>query len=171
MPWTIAEYSARLTSAFSYLKAYQVAGGTGQVSWTLDNAYFDWCAGRLAQALGKTDDATMYMRRAENYRKIYDPSVQSMRAKDANGQWIPWKGNTIFGQGCTESNPLQQTWFVPHDVQGLDCTMGRGGVCCAGWKNCLKTPPSFGWNPYYNHSNEPVHHIAYLFVYARAGRG
>jgi len=28
LPWTIAEYSARLTSAFSYLKAYQRAGGT-----------------------------------------------------------------------------------------------------------------------------------------------
>ena len=29
-----------------------------------------------------------------------------------------------------------------------------------------KTPDTFGWNPYYNHSNEPVHHVAYLFVYA-----
>jgi putative alpha-1,2-mannosidase len=29
-----------------------------------------------------------------------------------------------------------------------------------------KTPASFGWNDYYNHSNEPVHHIRYLFVYA-----
>ena len=28
LPWTIAEYSAKLKSAFSYLKAYQVAGGT-----------------------------------------------------------------------------------------------------------------------------------------------
>jgi predicted alpha-1,2-mannosidase len=28
-----------------------------------------------------------------------------------------------------------------------------------------RTPESFGWNPYYNHSNEPVHHIAYLFAY------
>jgi len=28
LPWTIAEYSARLRSAFSYLKAYQSAGGT-----------------------------------------------------------------------------------------------------------------------------------------------
>ena len=138
----------------------------GQVSWTLDNAYFDWCAGRLAQALGKTDDATMYMRRAENYRKIYDPSVQSMRAKDANGQWIPWKGNTIFGQGCTESNPLQQTWFVPHDVQGLIALMGEEAFVGGLEELFEKTPPSFGWNPYYNHSNEPVHHIAYLFVYA-----
>jgi len=29
-----------------------------------------------------------------------------------------------------------------------------------------KTPASYGWNDYYNHSNEPVHHIPYLFVYA-----
>jgi hypothetical protein len=27
-----------------------------------------------------------------------------------------------------------------------------------------KTPPTFGWNDYYNHSNEPVHHVPYLFV-------
>lgn len=29
-----------------------------------------------------------------------------------------------------------------------------------------KTPSSFGWNDYYNHANEPVHHVPYLFVYA-----
>jgi predicted alpha-1,2-mannosidase len=29
-----------------------------------------------------------------------------------------------------------------------------------------KTPESFAWNAYYNHSNEPVHHIPYLFTYA-----
>jgi predicted alpha-1,2-mannosidase len=29
-----------------------------------------------------------------------------------------------------------------------------------------KTPPDFKWNDYYNHSNEPVHHVPYLFVYA-----
>jgi hypothetical protein len=28
LPWTITEYTARLKSAFSYLKAYQTAGGT-----------------------------------------------------------------------------------------------------------------------------------------------
>ena len=29
-----------------------------------------------------------------------------------------------------------------------------------------KTPLSFQWNDYYNHANEPVHHVAYLFTYA-----
>ena len=138
----------------------------GEVSWTLDNAYFDWCTGTLAQALGKTQDAEMYFKRAGNYKKIYDPGVESMRAKDRTGEWIPWKGKTAFGQGCTESNPLQQTWFVPHDVQGLIGLMGEDKFVSGLEDFFEKTPASFGWNPYYNHSNEPVHHIAYLFVYA-----
>jgi predicted alpha-1,2-mannosidase len=138
----------------------------GRVSWTLDNAYYDWCAGTLAQALGKTSDAEMYFERAKNYKKIYDPAVQNMHAKDKDGQWIGWKGKTVFGQGCTESNPFQQTWFVPHDVQGLIELMGAESFVSSLEELFEKTPASFGWNPYYNHSNEPVHHIAYLFVYA-----
>ncbi len=138
-----------------------------QVSWTLDNAYFDWCVGRLAASLGKSDDASIFDARAENYRKIYDPHVGSMRARDATGAWIPWLGKTAFGQGCTESNPLQQTWFVPHDVAGLIEMIGGADEFSRRLEELFeKTPPSFGWNDYYNHANEPVHHIPYLFVYA-----
>jgi predicted alpha-1,2-mannosidase len=137
-----------------------------QISWTLDNAYFDWCVGQFASLLGKSDDATTFSARSQNYRKIYDPSVHSMRAKDREGAWIPWKGNTEFGQGCTESNPLQQSWFVPHDVQGLIDLMGADQFARSLEDFFEKTPDNFGWNPYYNHSNEPVHHVPYLFVYA-----
>lgn len=138
----------------------------GQVSWTLDNAYFDWCVGRMAATLGKTEDAQLFSARAANYKKIYDPHVGSMRAKNSTGEWIPWLGKTAFGQGCTESNPLQQTWFVPHDVAGLIELMGGPEEFCRQLEDLFeKTPPSFGWNDYYNHSNEPVHHVPYLFVY------
>jgi predicted alpha-1,2-mannosidase len=138
-----------------------------QVSWTLDNSYFDWCVGRLAASLDKADDARTFSARAENYRKIYDPQVKSMRAKDASGAWIPWFGRTAFGQGCTESNPLQQTWFVPHDVAGLIQLMGGAEEFSNRLEDMFEeTPSSFGWNDYYNHANEPVHHVPYLFVYA-----
>ena len=137
------------------------------VSWTLDNAYFDWCVGRLATALGKTEDARLFSDRASNYKNIYDPSIGSMRAKNAAGEWIPWLGKTAFGQGCTESNPTQQTWFVPHDVAGLIALMGGADEFTRQLEDFFeRTPPSFGWNDYYNHSNEPVHHVPYLFVYA-----
>lgn len=139
----------------------------GQVSWTLDNAYFDWCVANLAASLGKTEDAHLFSARAANYKKIYDPQVGSMRAKNAAGKWIPWLGKTAFGQGCTESNPLQQTWFVPHDVAGLIELMGGAEEFSLQLEDFFeKTPSSFGWNDYYNHANEPVHHVPYLFVYA-----
>jgi predicted alpha-1,2-mannosidase len=137
-----------------------------QVSWTLDNAYFDWCVGELAHQLGKTEDAALFRKRGQNYRGIYDSEVQSMRAKDREGKWIAWKGKTEFGQGCTESNPLQQSWFVPHDVKGLIATMGTERFVDSLEEMFEKTPDTFAWNAYYNHSNEPVHHVPYLFVYA-----
>jgi putative alpha-1,2-mannosidase len=79
-----------------------------------------------------------------------------MRAKDVKGDWIPSLGKTAFGQGCTESNPLQETWFVPHDIFGLIDLMG-GKESFSGQLEAMfeKTPSSFGWNDYYNHSNEP----------------
>jgi predicted alpha-1,2-mannosidase len=139
----------------------------GQVSWTLDNYYYDWCVSRLAAALGKTEDAKLFGQRSAQFKSIYDPQVDSMRAKAANGDWIPWKGKTEFGQGCTESNPGQQTWFVPHDVHGLIELMGGKEAFASKLEEFFeKTPDSFGWNSYYNHSNEPVHHVPYLFVYA-----
>ena len=138
----------------------------GSVSWTLENAYFDYCAGRLAESLGRADDAALFLGRALNYRNIYDPSVGNMRAKNAAGNWTEWEGATAHGQGCVESNPYQQGWFVPHDVQGLIDLMGEEHFIRHLDEFFEKTPPSFKWNDYYNHANEPVHHVPYLFVYA-----
>jgi predicted alpha-1,2-mannosidase len=122
--------------------------------------------GKFAEALGKKQDAELFLQRAMNYKQIYDPQVHSMRARHKDGQWMEWKGSTEFGQGCTESNPLQQSWFVPHDVYGLMNLMGKERFAHDLEEFFEKTPRSFGWNSYYNHSNEPVHHIPYLFVYA-----
>ena len=138
------------------------------ISCTLENAYFDYCAARFAEALGKTEDARLLLKRSLNYRDIYDPSVGNMRAKTRDGGWLPWKGATAEGQGCVESNPYQQGWFVPHDVAGLKALMGDDYFLRYLTEFFEKTPPSFAWNEYCNHANEPVHHCAYLFTYAGA---
>jgi predicted alpha-1,2-mannosidase len=138
----------------------------GSISWTLENCYCDYCAGRFAEALGKTGDARVLLARSRNYRNIYDPSVGNMRAKRADGGWTPWRGATVDGQGCVESNPYQQTWFVPHDVAGLINMMGKDYFLSYLTTFFEKTPADFRWNAYYNHSNEPVHHCVYLYAYA-----
>jgi len=136
-----------------------------QVTWTLENSYYDWCVGKMAASLGKTADAAMFLARSQNFKKIYDPSVLSMRARDEAGAFIPWEGLYGKSQGCVESNPGQQRFFVPHDIQGLMDLMGKENFVRELEEMFEKTPPSFKSNPYYNHGNEPVHHIAYLFVY------
>ena len=138
------------------------------ISLTLENAYFDYCAGRFAQALGRSADADLLLKRALNYRNIYDPSVGNMRARNADGTWLPWSGATQHGQGCVESNPYQQGWFVPQDVAGLIKLMGKEYFISYLTDFFEKTPTSFKWNDYYNHANEPVHHVPYLFTYAGA---
>lgn len=138
----------------------------GSISWTLENAYFDYCAGRFAQALGKTNDAEFLLKRSLNYRNIYDPGVGNMRAKNKDGSWTPWKGATTEGQGCVESNPYQQGWWAPHDVAGLINLMGKDYFVNYLKEFFEKTPPDFRWNEYDNHANEPVHQAPYLFVYA-----
>ena len=146
---------------------YQKLGfAPGSISVTLENAYSDYCAGKFAAALGKTHDARRLRQRALSYKNIYDPGVGSMRAKNADGSWTTWKGVTRYQQGCAESNPYQQGWFVPHDVEGMIGMMGRDYFLQHLTSFFEKTPLTFKWNDYYNHANEPVHHVAYLFAHA-----
>lgn len=138
----------------------------GSVSWTLENAYFDYCVGQFAEALGKTNDADYLLKRSLDYTNIYDPSVGNMRAKNRDGSWTTWRGATTEGQGCVESNPYQQGWWVPQDVQGLIKLMGKAYFLNYLTSFFEQTPVDFRWNEYDNHSNEPVHQTPYLFVYA-----
>lgn len=140
----------------------------GQLTLSLQTAYFDYCAGRFAQALGKKADARLFFKAAMNYRKLFDPAVDNMRARKADGQWAPWHGLTAWGgQGTTESTPYQNNWFVPQDPQGLIDLMGGRKPFLASLENFFnKTPRNFAWNPYDNQSNEPVAFVPFLFTYA-----
>jgi predicted alpha-1,2-mannosidase len=63
-----------------------------------------------------------------------------------------------------ESNPYQQGWFVPHDIPGMVALMGGRTKVIADLQDMFqKTPDNMLWNDYYNHANEPVHHIPFLF--------
>jgi predicted alpha-1,2-mannosidase len=151
----------------NHRKEYEELGFVpGSLSITVENAYFDYCAGRFAEALGKTDDAARLLKRSLNYRNMYDPAVGNMRAKNADGSWITWEGATHYGQGCVESNPYQQGWFAPQDPAGLVDLMGKDYFLHYLTEFFEKTPLTFGWNDYCNHANEPVHNTAYLYAYA-----
>jgi predicted alpha-1,2-mannosidase len=135
------------------------------LSTSLENAYTDYCVARFAQALGKTADAERLFGSALNYRNLFDTAAGWFRGRNPDGSWMP------DGAGCVESNPLQQGWFVPQDVAGLiDLVGGKDNFISQLNQVFVDTPASQmkQWNNYYNHSNEPVHQMSFMFAYAGA---
>ena len=158
-----------------YKKLGYILEGTpgvwGSVSTTLEYAYFDWCIAQIVRDLGKEDDYELFLERASNYRNVFDPSTGFMRPRNKDGsQMAPFDPREKHG--FCECNSWQQTWFVPHDVQGLINLMGR--------KEFIKKldilfeqsiPHNFSSefgkkNLYYFHGNEPDQHAVYLYDYA-----
>ncbi|MDR2450130.1 MAG: GH92 family glycosyl hydrolase, partial [Prevotellaceae bacterium] len=136
------------------------------ISHTLEYAYTDWCISQLAAALGKDEDAAEFHRKGQAYRNIFDKEKGWFRPRSADGSWAPWPENARIteGYGCIESNPYQQGWFVPHDIEGMVALMGGRDAVLADLTDFFdKTPQDLLWNSYYNHANEPVHFVPFLF--------
>lgn len=166
---------------FDVEKAYQYAVNTSHkfgndslgytpeplsISLTLEYAYADWCVGQLAKALGKEEDARLFYEKGQAYHNLFDKDKGWFRPRFANGTWRAWPDNALTEEwyGCIESNALQQGWFVPHDVPGMVALMGGREKVIDNLNDLFqKTPSSMLWNEYYNHANEPVHFVPFLF--------
>lgn len=162
-------------------KAYQYAVNTSRrfgndslgyapeplsISHTLEYAYTDWCISQLAGALGKEEDSILFHEKGQAYHTIFDKEKGWFRPRKANGEWEEWPENarTKEWYGCIEANAYQQGWFVPHDVPGMVALMGGKEKVIADLTDFFsKTPSDMLWNEYYNHANEPVHFVPFLF--------
>ncbi|MDR3261814.1 MAG: GH92 family glycosyl hydrolase [Tannerella sp.] len=139
----------------------------GSISETLEYAYTEWCMSELARQLGKEAERAEYLRRSQSYRNIWDgEEFHWFRPRGSDGTFapLPVKGRLHHDYGSVESNPYQQGWFVPHDVEGLVELIGSREATVADLDNLFEhTPADVLWNDYYNHANEPVHHIPFLY--------
>lgn len=177
----IADAYAKGIRGFDLKKAYELSAnsvekfGNGDkgytpgglsLSFTLEYAYTDWCAAQLAKAVGNNKDYEKYSQRGEAYKNIFDKDKGWFRPREENGEWAAWpdSGRLKAWYGTMESNPYQQGWFVPQDVPGMVKLMGGNQKVIADLNNFFeKAPQNMMWNDYYNHANEPVHHVPYLY--------
>ena len=149
------------------------------VSRTLECSYDDWCAFRLAEALGKKEDAAFFLRRSMSWTNVLDRAQGFVRGRDSNGGWRDPFDPFKFGHGTgdhgdfTEGNAWQWTWHVLQDPEALVAALG-GRARCAGLLDGLfrapedrsKAPPDVtGLIGQYVQGNEPSHHIPYLYRY------
>ncbi|MBK0380819.1 GH92 family glycosyl hydrolase [Mucilaginibacter segetis] len=142
------------------------APGSIGIAQTLEYAYNEWCVAQLAHWLHHPADERKYMARSMSYKNIYDKDKGWFRPKDEKGKWVAWpdSGRMTQWYGTFETNPYQQGWFVPQDVRGMVQLMGGKQKVIADLNNLFdKTPENMMWNDYYNHANEPVHHVPFLY--------
>ena len=145
------------------------------VSKTLEYAYDDWTIAQMAKALGQDKDYAYFIKRAQNYKSVFDPQTGFMRAKNYNSWFSPFDPYEV-NFNYTEANAWQYRFFVPHDVEGLIELMGgplifereldklfNTGSATTGREQVDIT----GLIGQYAHGNEPSHHMAYLYHYVQ----
>ena len=154
------------------------------VSRLLEYCYDDYCAARMAKALGKKEDATFFAKRSQNFKNVFDPETKFMRGRDSNGNWRTPFDPVRLGHGAdtpsdyTEGNAWQYTWHVQQAPEELVSLLG-GKEAALAKLNTLFTMDSkvegsgfvldvSGLIGQYAHGNEPSHHTAYFFDYAGA---
>ena len=162
------------------LKAYREYGYIGNdqehesVSKTLEYAYDDWSIAQFAKMLGNDSVYHQYIRRAQSYKNLFDPTSGHMRGK-VHAVWHspfdPSEINNFF----TEGNSWQYSFAVPQDVHTLIDLHGGRKAFIKKLDELFTTSSKTtgreqadvtGLIGQYAHGNEPSHHMAYLYNYA-----
>ena len=102
----------------------------GSVSTSLEYYLADAAIGRLADALGYTEDAALFQKKSLNYQKLFDASTGMLRPKKRNGAWhSPFNpdGGRNFEPtaGYIEGTAWNYRFYAPHDVPGLIKLLGE----------------------------------------------
>ena len=112
---------------------------------TLENSFDDWNIAQLAHVLKKSDDQSLFLQRAANYKNLFRVDRGLMWPKDADGKWIdPVDPKFDGGMGgrdyYDENNGYTYTWDVMHDINGLIALMGGTGKAEANLDQLFREP-------------------------------
>ena len=160
-------------------------------SRTLEFSYNDFNLAIFAKYLGRKDDYQKYIQRSKNYKNVFDHSDKFMKGRYSDGTWekgfdpIKWGGCGLpYGGPYTEGNSWHYTFAVPFDPKGLIELMGGDEAFINKLDDLLDSSNNKFDNEYYGydihemhemvtcnmgqyqHSNQPVHHLLYLYNYA-----
>jgi predicted alpha-1,2-mannosidase len=174
-------YTRRLGLADYLAKGYCPIDGAsppdGPTATTLEYAAADFAISRLASALGDTTDAATFGARGQNWKNVFDPSLQGLgftgfmaprASQDQNGMPAFTAIDPSSGDGFVEGNAAQYTFCVPHDMPGLIAALG-GDATAIARLDAFFTQLNAGVSlPYHYQGNEPGFSIPWAYPFAGA---
>ncbi|HET8640390.1 MAG TPA: lectin [Pseudonocardiaceae bacterium] len=138
----------------------------GSASTTLEYASADFAISQLAARLGDAATHELYLRRAQNWRNIFESGnryLQPRRADRTFPAFSPTQQNEYV-----EGNGAQYTWLVPHNHRGLFDAMG-GNAAVLPRLDTFFTELNAGPDVAKAYlGNEPTHNTPWMYAYAGA---
>ena len=154
--------------------------GPESVASAMEYAVADWAISKLAEKLGKTEDAAYFAKRAKAYKEYFNEETGFMRGKLADGSWRtpfdPVSAQHRVNDYC-EGNAWQYLWLVPQDPEGLIELLGGDAPYIEKLDQLFSMSSEqeegasidiTGLIGQYAHGNEPSHHTTYMYAYAGA---
>jgi predicted alpha-1,2-mannosidase len=144
--------------------------GTGNVwgtaSTTLEYVSADFAVSQLAQRLGDTANAELYLRRAQNWRNLFESGNRYLQPRNTDATFpgfSPTQQNEYV-----EGNAEHYTWMVPHNYRGLFDAMG-GNAAVLPRLDAFFTELNAGPDkPYAYLGNEPTLNTPWAYAYVGA---
>ena len=96
---------------------------TGEASVTLEDTNADFAIAQFAKAIGDTKTEREFTLRSANWRTIFDPETKYIRARGADGKFLP-DFDPGKETGFVEGNASQYTWMIPYDLHGVIDAIG-----------------------------------------------
>lgn len=163
------------------------------LSWALEGYLNDFGLSKMGKALyAKTkkarykEESDYFLRRAQNYVKLFDDKAGFFQGKDADGQWRVESGKydpRVWGYDYTETNGWGYAFTAPQDSRGLANLYGGRSGLAKKLDSYFSTPETASPNfvgsyggvihemteardvrmGMYGHSNQVAHHAAYMY--------
>ena len=154
------------------------------VAVTQAASYDDWSIAQMAKYLRKTEDYEFFLKRAFNYRNLFNKKTGFFHPKDKDGKFIePF--DYIFSGGIgarayyDENNAWTYIWDVHHNIADLIELFGGNhnfidkldqlfveDLKLPKWQYYALHPDATGNVGQFVMGNEPSFHIPYLYNYA-----
>lgn len=177
----VASYDYESSSdGVSGIKKYEELGYVptpihASVSKTAENSYYDWCIARVAEKLGKTEDAAYYDKRSMSFMNHFNKEKGGLLwPKDEKGNWVDvdlqeWES---LRPHYVSGNIWAYSYFYPHATDKVIEAMGGKAAFAASMDKTLSTPMNMkgeqhvdisGFFGHYGHGDEPGHQFLYLY--------
>jgi len=156
----------------------------GGLSWALEGCLNDDALANLSDALGFPDEALYLRQRARHYRNHFDRRIGFFQGRTDGGGWRHRPAGfdpAVWGPDYVETNAWNTAFSVPHDGPGLAALHGGPAGLEAKLDEFFRLPET-GQDGrihemteardvrmgQYGHSNQPSHHIPFVYSFAGA---